>query len=310
MSTAAKIDQPTALPSAVWSDWSCLVRLIVSDRQVIDAASADLRRLMGRVERAASRFRADSELCWANANAGRPVPVSRTLVNLVQIAIEQGSRSNGLVDPTLGRDLIRVGYDRDISLVENSSVEIGSPDSCRRSWRDIALDHAAGLLTVPGGSALDLGASAKAHTADWAAADLNTRYGCDVLVEIGGDLAVAGSRRWQVNVAEKVDHPGQQVTVKRGGLATSTTTIRRWRRGSAAANHIIDPRSRRCAEGRWRTVTVAADTATFANTCSTGAIVLGEDATAWLQRQGVSARLVDQDGAVVTVGDWPTVEGI
>lgn len=41
-------------------------------------------------------------------------------------------------------------------------------------------------------------------TADWAAERLHHRYGCDVLVEIGGDLAVAGTKTdWQVQVAER-----------------------------------------------------------------------------------------------------------
>lgn len=294
--------------TAVWSDWSCVVRVVVEDPSALPHAVADVAAMMRRVERSASRFVVDSDLNWANANAGRPVAVSRTLANLVEAALAEAARSGGLVDPTIGADLVRIGYDRDISLVNDSDEPVpdaptGTP---RRSWRDVRLDRYAGLLTVPRGSALDLGASAKALTADWAAADLYERYGCAALVEIGGDLAVAGRKRdWQILVAERAGQPGQQVTLGGGGLATSSTTIRRWRRADREVSHIVDPATGRPAVPHWRTVSVAADSALRANTCSTAAIVLGEGALTWLDAQRVAARLVGIDGKVVTIGGWP-----
>jgi thiamine biosynthesis lipoprotein len=296
----------TELPSAVWSDWSCLVRLVVTDRAVLDSAATDLAAMMLRVERAASRFLIDSELCWANANAGRPTAISRTLVALVDTALGEASRSAGLLDPTVGRDLARLGYDRDIALVSDSESAVDQVAGPRPSWRDVRLDRLTGLLTVPAGAALDLGASAKSRTADRAAATLSERYGCAVLVEIGGDLSVAGGKTdWQVSVAERADQVGQQVTLAGGGLATSSTTIRRWHRGDRAMHHIVDPATGMPADGPWRTVTVAAGSATHANTCSTSAIVLGDEALTWLPDQGVAARLVDRTGQVLTLGGWP-----
>jgi thiamine biosynthesis lipoprotein len=304
--TAARVIESATLPTAVWSDWSCLVRLVVSDPQALTPAVAQLGSLMRRVDRVASRFRIDSELNWANANAGRPVAISATLAELVDTALGEASRSNGCLDPTVGADLRRLGYDRDIALVSDSEDAVVEHTGPRPTWRDVGLDLFAGLLTVPPHSSLDLGASAKAHTADLAAAALHRRFGCDVLVEIGGDLAVAGRLRpWQVTVAERAGRQGQQVSLHEGGLATSSTRIRRWWRGDQEVNHIVDPGTGRPAEGIWRTVSVAARTATHANTCSTTAIVLGDEALAWLHDQRVAARLVDRDGLVVTIGDWP-----
>jgi thiamine biosynthesis lipoprotein len=293
-----------ALPTATWSDWSCLVRVVVADPEVLEPAVADVVRLMHRVEAAASRFRLASELCWANANAGRPTAVSRTMVRLVDTALGEASRSEGAMDPTLGRDLDRIGYERDIALVGDSNEVIG-PRLRARSWRDVHLDRLSGILTVPLGTALDLGASAKAHTADWAAEELAGRYGCGVLVEIGGDLAVAGDRDWQVNVSERAGADGQQITLHAGGLATSTTTIRTWQRGGERMHHIVDPVTGLPAAGRWRTVSVAAGSATHANTCATAAIVYGDKALSWLASQRVAARLIDRDGGIVTIGGWP-----
>ena len=299
-------DTTATLPTVSWREWSCLVRLVVTDPSALDAAAADLNSLLRRVDRAASRFRIDSDLCWANANTGRPTAVSRTLVRLVETALAEAARSGGALDPTVGRDLVRLGYDRDIALVADSASPVLRASGRRPSWRDVTLLPDLGLLTVPPGAALDLGATAKSQTADWAAAELSARYGCAVLVEIGGDVAVAGPKTdWQLTVAEHAGGPGQRLTLGAGGLATSTTTIRRWRRGELDVHHIVDPVTGFPADGPWRTVTVAAASAVRANTCSTAAVVLGDAALSWLASQHVAARLVGHDGHVVTIGGWP-----
>jgi FAD:protein FMN transferase len=99
-----------------------------------------------------------------------------------------------------------------------------------------------------------------------------------------------------------IDAPGQSLTVLSGGLATSSTTVRRWGR---ASHHIIDPQTGRPAESRWRTVSVAAGSCVDANTASTAAIVRGDDAPAWLEARRMPARLVDRNGEVLTVAGWP-----
>ncbi len=303
----AVLNPPAALPTETWRDWSCLVRLVVTDPAALEPATADLRALMRRVEQAASRFRPDSELSRANARAGRPMPVSRLLSRLVAAAVEAAERTGGAVDPTVGGQLRRLGYDRDIAQLAGRDLAepvAGAPGRPARS--KLRLDAERGLLTVPSGTELDLGATAKAQTADWAAAEIAGRYGCSVLVELGGDLAVAGSKAdWQVTVAERAGGPGQQITLHSGGLATSTTTVRRWQAGGQPIHHILDPATGQPAAGPWRTVSVAAGGALLANTCSTAAIVLGGRALDWLAGQPVAARLVDQDGAVRTIGGWP-----
>jgi thiamine biosynthesis lipoprotein len=133
-----------------------------------------------------------------------------------------------------------------------------------------------------------------------------------VLFGIGGDLAVHGpvpADGWLVHVTD--DHrsapgaPGQPVSLHTGGLATSSTTVRRWRRGQAQVHHILDPATGMPAPEIWRTVSVAAHNCVQANVASTAAIVLGADAPAWLRRAGVAARLCALDGSVERVGGWP-----
>ncbi|HEX3337149.1 MAG TPA: FAD:protein FMN transferase, partial [Jatrophihabitans sp.] len=134
------------------------------------------------------------------------------------------------------------------------------------------------------------------------------RYGTAVLVEIGGDLAVAGDwpGGWCVQVAEREGGDGELVLVRRGGLTTSTTTVRTWTRAGRPMHHILDPATGLPADGPWRTATVAAESALAANVASTAAIVKGEDAVPWLEHRGLAARLVDQHGTVRTTAGWPT----
>jgi thiamine biosynthesis lipoprotein len=103
--------------------------------------------------------------------------------------------------------------------------------------------------------------------------------------------------------------PGQTVSIHSGGLATSSTIVRRWSHRGHTMHHIIDPDTGAPVRGTWRTVSVAAASCTDANTAATAALVRAEAATAWLDQLALPARLVDAAGDVTTVGDWPAESG-
>lgn len=310
----------------VGSAWSCTVRLVVDEPRVLRPATEDLLALLDRIDRAASWFRPDSALSIANRAAGRPVPVPRVLIDLLEAAVDAAEQTAGAVDPTVGVAMRRIGYPArgfaaQTALGESAETggqrDIGSgiprgadvPAAMDRpgSWRSLRLHREAGLLTVPAGTAVDLGATAKAWTADHAAHTLAARYDTAVLVELGGDLAVAGDRPdgWCIEVAEREGGAGQLVLVRHGGLTTSTTTVRSWQRAGHAMHHIVDPATGLPAVGRWRTASVAASSALAANIASTRSIVRGADAVDWLTRRGLAARLVAQDGSITTTPGWP-----
>jgi thiamine biosynthesis lipoprotein len=160
---------------------------------------------------------------------------------------------------------------------------------------------------------LDLGATAKALAADRIAAGVAERTGCRVLVSLGGDVAAGGpvpEGGWRVGIGDDhvdaLDDPDVTVTITGGGLATSGTGRRRWRRGGRTVHHIVDPRTGDVAAPCWRTATVAAGSCVDANTASTAAIVMGAAAGVWLRRCALPARLVAYDGTVSLVAGWPT----
>ncbi|NUR99673.1 MAG: FAD:protein FMN transferase [Kribbellaceae bacterium] len=294
--------------SRTWSAWSCTVRLTVDDPAVLGAACGELKALMDRVDKAASRFRPDSELSVVNDRAGALVPVSRLLVDLVDVSLVAAQVSGGAVDPTVGTAVIAAGYDADIETVRRRFPQPYGDQVKVAGWQEVRLNRKLALLGVPKDCALDLGATAKAWTADRAANLLSKRYGCAVLVEIGGDLRAAGEPKepWVITVAERAGDSGVLVTLAHGGLTTSTRTVRRWQTPTGYGHHVIDPRTGRPADGPYRTASVWAPTAVRANTFSTALVATGEAALGRLKLAGHPARLVDADGEVTELSGWPT----
>lgn len=285
--------------------------LVLTDASALPLGRRLLVEELDALDRACSRFRDDSELSRANACSGEPVRVSPLLADAVRVALDAARTTGGLVSPTLGEPLRSAGYDRTFRLVRARTQWTFVPVEPRaEAWRGVVLDGE--RLTVPTGVELDLGATAKALAADRAAQAIADAAGCGALVSLGGDLAVAGeppSGGWCVRVdddhATPLDAPGPRVLVTEGGVATSSTAVRRWRTDRGEAHHVIDPRTALPARTPWRTVTVAARSCVDANVAATAALVLAHDAPAWLAEHGLPARLVAEDGATTFTCGWP-----
>ncbi|HTC58507.1 MAG TPA: FAD:protein FMN transferase [Solirubrobacteraceae bacterium] len=320
-----------------WQALGTSVELLVSNGDALAQARAILELQLDEVDRACSRFRDDSELMRVNARAGCTVQVGALLIEAVELALRAAELTDGDVDPTVGAALVLAGYDRDIHLLDCISPAIGNahtrpcppPAVAPRvratllaGWRAVDLDRKRCTLRIPRGVKLDLGATAKAWAADRAAVAIHEAVGCGVLVNLGGDISTAGPAPneephgqtaragWQIHVTDDhrsaADAPGQTISIAGGGLATSSTTVRRWRHREQTMHHIIDPASGAPAEEVWRTVSVAASDCADANIAATAAIVRGAGAPEWLAGLGLPARLVCHDGEVLTVGAWPT----
>ncbi len=291
----------------------------VTEAAALSAATAVVERIVGEFDHACSRFRDDSELSAVNASAGAAVRVGPVLLEAVTVALRAARLTEGDVDPTVGRALISLGYDRDFAAMSGGGS--GAPPSRSSGvrpvasvpgWRTVTIDPERSTIRVPGGVILDLGATAKALAADRAAAEASAAAGCGVMVSFGGDLAIAGpapTEGWRIRVTDDhragFDAPGQWISLGSGGLATSSTAVRRWRTGAGTAHHLIDPLTGRSADSVWRTVSVSASSCVDANIASTATIIRGEQAAPWLEALALPSRLVRANGTVLHVGGWP-----
>lgn len=306
---------------AFWQALGTNVVLRTVDPAGLASARRAVESQLAAIDRACSRFRPDSELSRLNDRPGRPVQVSPLLFDALVLALDAASVTDGDVDPTLGRALELAGYDRDWRLLptpgDGQAQGAGTDTPVLKlralsGWRAVSLDAQTRTVRLPQGVRLDLGATAKALAADRAATAAHTASGYGVLVSLGGDIATAGpapAGGWRIHVTD--DHrsdataPGQTVSIRSGGLATSSTTVRRWSHEGRTMHHILDPATGNPADSCWRTVSVAAESCADANIACTASLVRGRSALDWLAELELPARLQDQDGSVTTIGHWP-----
>jgi thiamine biosynthesis lipoprotein ApbE len=281
----------------------------VDDPAALQDAMAIVKAEVHEIDAVCSRFRPDSELSRLNGRSGRgDVLLSPLLEEAIVAALDSAEMTGGLVDLTVGRCVEDAGYTvtfRDLP-AEGPPLEM----QVRRviGWRALGYDRSAHTMRLPVGVGLDLGASGKAWAADRAATAVVDSLGVSVAVSCGGDVAVRGPAPecgWPIRVATDADAEAwQDVVIFDGGLATSGTTSRRWRRGGIEMHHIIDPSTGMPAQTPWAMVTAAAASCVEANAAATAALIMGDAAPAWLDRLGLPARLVDNTGFVRFAGGW------
>lgn len=289
------------------------LRVIVTHEAGLAVAQSAVDEIVQAVDLAANRFREDSELSRLNAMPGRAVTISPLLTQLIAAALRGARLTAGAVDPTVGSAVKLAGYDSDFASVPPDGMAIELVVSRIPGWQAIVLDEPSRTVRLPKGVDLDLGATAKALTSDLAAAAALAKVGHGgVLVSLGGDIAVAGeppAEGWLIQASEDSGAPIRQgeetISIRSGGIATSSTTVRRWTRGGVTLHHIIDPATGLPVDSPWRTATVIAGSCVDANIASTAAIVMGQAAVQWLENSRLPARLIDRSGSVHRLAGWP-----
>lgn len=275
-----------------WRLWTVDARISLTRPEVMPQALGLVDELTGRIDEQASRFRPDSTVRRLARSGAGGLELDPLLAALLREALAAARLTDGDVDPTLGRAMQRSGYDQQVAHLPATAtrprIAVAPP---RPGWRQVQLDH--DRLNMPAGILLDLGATAKALAADWAARAVAEQFDCGVMVSLGGDLATAGTSPdggWQVEVQDLPDDPRQVVTLHDGfAVATSSTQKRRWTASGQAAHHILDPRTLTPAPVVWRSVSVVAPSCATANALATASVVRGTAALRWLSGLGVAA---------------------
>ena len=242
---------------------------------VFSASEAGLdttRALFEDLEARFSRFLPSSELSRINETDDTMIQVSESIGSLLVTAQKLALATDGLVDPAVGSAVNRWGYDRTIEEVRD--LDSAPTQQAIGSW--FIEGH---TLTREKGVAFDLGGIAKG----WAA-DLAVESGMALLVSAGGDVRSAIDAATVEIVDPWGDSPAV-VALGSGALATSSVTGRRWRAGSQAAHHIIDPRTAAPADTPVLSASALAATAAQAEAAAKSLILLGEEALVWAEAQ-------------------------
>lgn len=281
---------------------------------VVDGHERDLHRAraeVARLESLWSRFRLDSEVSAITRGAGHPVAVSAETLDLVRRARRAWETTGGAFDPLLGADLVALGYDRSFDDIDRSGAggPWCPPVATDRGNHGIRLDPRARTVTIPPGTALDLGGIAKGWTADRLVAVLLDRGAAGACANIGGDLAVGGrapaAQGWAIGVQhEAAATPDRVLWVREGGVATSTLLRRTWRGPDGShRHHLLHPDTGNPVGGTLVEATVVAPTATDAEVLTKLAFVAPDRLTAALAAAGAAAILTTGDRASTEAGD-------
>jgi thiamine biosynthesis lipoprotein len=279
----------------------------------------DARRRIDELEDRWSRFRPDSLLSRLNRADGEGLLLDPETFDLLTAAVEAWSRTGHRFDPTVFDAVIRAGYDRTFDEIGTGSGPapdpVPLPSSPTPGCAGIELDPVLLRVTLPPGTHLDLGGIGKGRTADLVAEELVRSGARSVLVNLGGDLRIAGEvpagGSFTVAVEDPLDLARSAAVVRLGpgALATSSRARRRWTVDGEERHHLIDPATGAPARSGVAAVTVIADTAMEAEVLAKAALVAGlQEGTGLLADAAVDALLVDDDGGRHRIGDFAEFE--
>ena len=230
-----------------------------------------------------SRFRDDSELSRLNHRAGRGfVEVSaetEALVRAMRLAWESTAAA---FDPSVLTAITAVGYDRDFAqIIADDSFQAVAEPAPGMDGVEIA-DR---MVAVPAGVGLDPGAIGKGLAADIVVDEMMHAGAMGVLVDLGGDIALAGfpgaDGTWSIAIRDERHRLEQTSTqhdraivipagVAHAGIATSTSLTRRW---AQARHHVIDPSTGASTDEALVQVTVTGSRAWECEVWATAALV-------------------------------------
>jgi thiamine biosynthesis lipoprotein len=251
------------------------------------ASAARLRAWFEDVEAVCSRFRPDSELSRVNCSPGGEVVISELFAQVMRAADRARRLTDGLVDAGVGSAVTGWGYDRTFELVhglDQPPLQSSAPKWALQSRRLIRSPH----------TRFDLGGIAKGWVCDGA-----VEGGMATVVSAGGDIRSVDPGT-TVSVIDPWGAIAVRIRLGAGGLATSSTTRRRWRAGSREVCHVIDPRTMEPVTTPILSATVVAASAADAEAGAKAVLLQGEDGLAWAEEMDwiQAAVVVWHDGAV------------
>ena len=132
---------------------------------------------------------------------------------------------------------------------------------------------------LPVGTTIDPGGIGKGLAADIVTGELVAARALGAMVEIGGDLCVAGigpyaMSGWVIEVDPGVTTGITSVALSAGGVAMSTSRLRTWTVDGRTRHHLVDPQTLDCSDSDSVSCTVIAGTAAWAEAFTKTAFAL------------------------------------
>ena len=239
--------------------------------------------VVAEVEQRMSTYQGESELSRFNrAPVGQPMAVSAPLYAVTATALRLAEETGGALDPTVAPLVALWGFGANAGTtpptagaIEAARAEVG--------YRRLALGQAPATFTKKGQLTLDLSSVAKGYAVDQVAETLSASGCASYLVELGGELRVAGGgpggRPWRIGVeSPSGGEPAAVLRIHDGAIATAGDYRQTRQVAGRRVSHVVDPRSGHPVAHGLASVTVVAPTALAADGYATALLVLGPEA--------------------------------
>jgi thiamine biosynthesis lipoprotein len=255
-----------------------------------------------------SRFISSSEVSRINDSAGTLAltsPETYTLFRTAQLAREW---TEGRFNPLMLDQLERAGYGPG----GPGTPHLGDTrPTSGGSQSDIDLYPELPAVVIPSGTRFDPGGIGKGLAADLVCEELIARGAATVMVDLGGDLRVAGrpwcGDRWTVELAAPQDRDatmGSLTLAGDGAVATSSVLSKRWRSGADAMHHLLDPSTGQPSTTDLLTASVTAPSAWQAEVAAKVGLLAGSlGFAALMERLGLHGVAVTRDGRPISTTD-------
>ncbi len=257
-----------------------------------DGVERSVAELLDRLDHSMSTYKPDSELNRLNRLAvGTTFTASADLWQVLQAAQHIHALTQGAFEPTVGPLVDLWGFGP-----QETGDEVPSVAAIEALVGKIGLGHLRLLsdnkLIKEADIALDLSAIAKGYAAQQVAHLLSSYGISNYLVEVGGELQLAGHNRkglpWRIAIEVPSLLQGgveQVIALTNFGVATSGDYRNYFERDGVRYSHTIDPHTGRPITHNLASVTVLADGAATADALATAFMVMGAEKTLELAAQ-------------------------
>ena len=264
------------------------VKVVAGYFQSTSGLQEKIDKRLDEINRSMSTYLADSEISRLNRleKTGEKFAVSDDFLQVMRIAEKIHALSNGTWDGTVGPLVNLWGFGR-----KQQKVEMPSSDEIQTLLAKVGFNRIKRvenryLLKSHPRVTLDFGSIAKGYGVDEISALIRNNGFKDFLVEIGGEVYAAGVRvegnSWRVgvNTPQKdapIDQVYKVVNLKNKAMATSGDYRNFIEIGGKRYSHVIDPRTGYPVANGVVSVSIIADTCTFADGFATAVMVMGHE---------------------------------
>lgn len=260
------------------------------------------------INRSMSTYISDSELSQLNrADTSSWQPISQPLFEVLELSQQVSRKSDGAFDITVMPLVDLWGFGPAERGAEPSGEQIARVLQ-QIGYQKVQLDRSQTAVQRPAGVTIDLSAIAKGYAADVLAAELRAQGHNHFMVEVGGELVLAGNnprgKPWRIGIEtpnyqllSAPQGPVKAVDLSGVGMATSGDYRNYYEVDGARLSHTLDPKTGRPITHRLASVTVIAPTAAAADAWATALNVLGPDkALAVAEREQLAVFLLVRTG--------------